>query len=231
MKRIVVSFALICVVLCLFACDKSEAVDENAYNENYEYDGTSLVGKWREEGYIDDQYQIYEFGSDGRVSCTLYSFGIEIGRLEATYSIEGSNTLVINWNENQVDKNNFSISKNNVLVITQIASASTQEMRFVPYDLKYNISNEELCGSWRSNSSTGEIFTFYEDYTGRVSGLGEAYDFLYSTNESTIFMSFDFVGGSQHTEGLSYKVEGDTLTLTGTNQDNNNFSLVFTRVD
>lgn len=223
MKRlIVIVFALLCIVLCVSSCGEDE------YDKNYKYDGEALVGKWREAEYKDYQYQVYEFFENGNVTCTEYSFGIESGRIDATYYVEGDNTLVINWKSNQTDRNNFSISKNNVLFITQVASSSSSQMKLVPYDLTYNESNEVLLGSWASNDDPNEIFTFNIDYTGNVSS-SDSYDFIYSTKDSYVFMCFEFVSGSPHIERMSYKVEGDTLTLTGQGEGEQEIILTFTR--
>ena len=49
-KIIIISLAIICIVLCIGACSEKEY----EFDENYEYDGVSLIGKWREREYHED---------------------------------------------------------------------------------------------------------------------------------------------------------------------------------
>lgn len=227
-KFIIISISIICIILVASACGGEET---DKFDENYEYDGFSLVGKWREREYRDDQYQIYEFCENGDVNCIIYSFGIEMGRFEASYTVEGKNTLNILWRgDSQKDTNHFSISENNVLFLQGVASY-TGEMVLVPYDLTYNQSNESLLGYWKSNDDENEVFTFNSDYTGYANGLLGGYDFVYSTKDSNIFIAIEAIDGVKHSvEAMSYKVEGDTLTLSGRDADQKDVILTFTRM-
>ncbi len=232
MKKFTVIFlAIICIVLCVVACGNGGNEYVSKYIEDYKYDGTSLVGKWQESNYQDDQYQTYEFFENGDVVCTVYSFGMEMGQIDATYEVEGDNTLVISWEGNKrPDRNKFSINEDNYLVICQVLDSSTFEMELVPYNLKYNESNE-LIGTWQSTDNPYESFTFNADYTGVSTGESDSYDFEYSTKDSSVFMSFEFIEGIKSpVETMKYKVEGDTLTLTGQGENKQEVILTFTRV-
>ena len=226
-KLLILSLTILFIVLSIVACGENE----DKFDESYEYDGVSLIGKWREREYSDDQYQIYEFTENGQVNCIIYSFGIEMGRFEASYSVEGKNTLHILWRDNsQKDTNRFSISKNNVLVLSGVASYSG-EMALVPYDLTYNQSNEAILGSWRSNDSEDEIFTFNSDYSGYAGGNMGGYSFTYSIKDANVFMAIEAIDGVKHSvEAMGYTVDGDTLTLTGKGENNSQVILTFTRV-
>ena len=229
MKRfLIISFAIICIVLTIASC---VGEDKDKFNENYEYDGVSLIGKWREREYSEDQYQIYEFLENGDVNCIIYSFGIEMGRFEASYTVEGKNTLSILWRDNaQKDTNQFSISENNVLILRGVASY-TGEMALVPYDLTYNLSNDALLGSWQSKDNEDEVFTFNKDYTGYAQGSEGGYNFVYSTKNENVFIAVEAIDGIRHSvETMGYKVEGDTLTLSGKDKDKKDVILTFTRI-
>lgn len=228
-KIIIISLAIICIVLCIGACSEKEY----EFDENYEYDGVSLIGKWREREYNEDQYQVYEFLENGDVNCIIYSFGIEMARFEASYTIVGKNTLNITWKDGeQTDTNRFSISEDKkFLKLCEVASY-TGEMTLVPYDLSYNKSNEALVGVWKSNDDNGEIFSFFENYTGYADGLLGGYSFTYSTKDSSIFICVEAIDGVKHSvEAMEYSVSADTLTLTGKDANGKSVILTFTRVN
>jgi hypothetical protein len=117
-----------------------------------------------------------------------------------------------------------------VLILRGVASY-TGEMALVPYDLKYNLSNDILLGSWQSKDNVDEVFTFNKDYTGYAQGSEGGYNFVYSTKDENVFISVEAVDGIKHSvETMGYKVEGDTLTLTGKNADKKDVILTFTRI-
>ena len=232
MKKLTVIFlSIICIVLCIASCGNDKDKYVSKYIEDYKYDGSSLIGVWQEVNFKDDSYQLYKFRDDGSVDCVVYSFGIEMARMNATYKVENDNTLVISWpGSNTPDRNKFSINNDKCLVICQVMDSETFEMELVPYNLTYNIGGEELIGTWQSVSDPSESFSFYNDHTGVSRGTGVSYDFEYATNDSYVFISFEIVEGIKNpADAMKYKVEGDTLTLTGQNENKQEIILTFTR--
>ena len=232
MKKLTVIFlAIICIVLCVASCGDNEKY-VSKYIEDYKYDGSSLLGTWQESSYKDDSYQTYKFRDDGTVSCTIYSFGIEMARMDATYAVENDNTLVITWAGNKIpDRNKFSITEDKYLVICQVMDSSTFEMELVPYNMSYNKGGDDILGTWQSTDNPSESFSFYADKTGVSRGAGVSYDFNYSTKDSYVFISLEIVEGIKNpAEAMKYKVDGDTLTLTGQNENKQETILTFTRV-
>ena len=229
MKKIISIIFLLIFALSIASCGCDRYVSQ--YDENYVYDGKSLIGVWQEKELNEQSYQTYEFFGDGRVICTTYSFGIKMQNRDETYSIDGNNTIVINWNDGLVDRNKFSITKKNVLVICQVLDSKTLEMELVPYNLSYNKSNSDLVGSWRSTDDKNEVFSFNADYTGKASGAIDEYDFHYSLKGSSLFISNELIEGVKNpVETVSYKIEGDTLTLSGDISDKETVVLTFERI-
>lgn len=230
MKRLFVAIILFAIALGICACGCSDGY-VSKYDENYKYDGKALVGLWQENEHDDQFYQTYEFFSDGKVVCTSYSFGIEMQHIDAEYSVDGDNTLVISWGNGYTDRNDFSITDDNILVLCQVIDSKTSEMELVPYNLEFNKSNEALLGSWASNDNKSEIFTFNQDYTGVVTNGSSTYSFEYSTKGSSLFFSNQIIEGfKEAVETVDYKVEGDILTLSGKDADNKEVILTFERV-
>ena len=229
MKKIIIALLLISLALGIASCGCDKYVSK--YDKNYKYDGTSLIGVWQENEYEDQQYQTYEFFPDGKVICSVYSFGIKMHDINATYSVDGDNTLIIKWKDGLIDRNNFSISKKNVLVICQVLDSKTTEMELVPYDMNYNKSNANIVGDWRSKDNKTEVFTFNQDYTGKAtSTVGEEH-FLYSLKDSRLFISYKIdTNIMAPVDAVEYKIEGDTLTITGKTADGGSQVLTFERV-
>ena len=233
MKRFFTVFLAIITIVILVASCKGGDKYVSKYVEDYKYDGTSLVGKWQESSYKNEEYQTYEFFQNGDVICTIYSFGIEMGRIEATYKVDGDNTLLITWDGNPYpDRNKFSINKDNYLVICQVVDSSTLEMELVPYDMKYNVGENALIGSWISKENPLESFTFFEGYTGVSRGDGAEYDFHYSIKDSSIFFSFEIIDEIKSpVESMTYKIEENTLTLAGKDKDGKEITLTFEKAE
>lgn len=199
------------------------------YNENYVYDGVSLVGKWREGEHSDEYYQVYDFEND-KVTLTAYSYGIMMQEITADYSVEGNNTLVISWGNGYTDKNKFSITGAPVVVITQVADSQTNEMELVPYDLDWCKDNSRLVGTWVNNDNANETFTFNSNYTLYVEGEFDSYTMNYATKGDTLAIGVEIVNNfKEDVNILTYKVEGDALTLTGVDKDKNEIAISFTR--
>ncbi len=225
MKRFFAVLLLVfSLLLVLVSCG-----NKSRYDENYVYDGNSLVGTWREGDFDDEFYQIYSFYED-KITLTSYSYGIMMQEIEASYTVEGNNTLVISWGDGYVDRNNFSITRDSVLVITQVLSSSVDEMELLPYDLKWNTKNSDIVGTWTSDENPAETFTFREDYTLVVEGELDSYSMPYAIKDNTLALGGEFIGGfKEEVTVLSYKVQGDSLTLTGVNEDKESIIISFTR--
>jgi hypothetical protein len=227
MKRF---FAVILTVafLCIFLASCGE--EKSKYEDDYVYDGTSLIGTWQESDQNDEYYQTYTFTKD-KITLSSYTFGIKMQELIATYKVEGDNTLVVEWgNDGYVDRNKFSINKDSTLVIAQVYDSETNEMELVPYNLDWNKSNSDIVGSWVSKDYEGEVFTFKSGYTLLVEGFTDTYTMEYAIKGDTIAFGGEFVDGfKEEVTVMTYKVEGDTLTLTGQNEDESIIILTFER--
>lgn len=223
MKKLILGMVLLIVILSACACGCSKL------DKNYVYDGKSLVGAWQEKNLDDQQYQTFEFFSDGTIIKTIYSFGIEMAKTEATYEVEDDNILIIKQ-ASGTDMNNFSISRKNVLVLCPLFGTKDDEIELVPYDSAYNKSNSDILGTWRSADNKTETFTFYEDYTGKAASTVGEDNFLYSLKDGNLFISYTMdIDIKAPVETVSYTVEGDVLTLSGTNQDGTTLTLTFER--
>ncbi len=223
MKKLILGiFALLFVLLaCSCGCSK--------FDKNYVYDGKSLIGVWQEKELDDQQYQTYAFYEDGKIIKTVYSFGIEMQKIDATYTVEDDNIIIIKQDFG-TDMNNFSISRKKLLVLRPLFGTKDDEIELVPYKSEYNKSND-IVGSWRSTSNKSEVFTFNSDYTGKASSTVGEDSFYYSLKDSSLFISYSMdIDIKAPVEAVSYKVEGDTLSLTGTNKDGSNLILTFERV-
>ena len=177
MKKLAFALCFILLLsLTLIGCDGYVS----KYDENYVYDGESLLGKWQETKLSDDFYQVYNFTTDKDVILTAYSFGIVMQEIEATYYVENNNVLVVEWGGGYVNKNSFSISKDGYLTITQVLEAEHNEMRLEPYNLEWNTNNDAIKGTWISNDYQGESFTFSAGYTLTVENEDEVYKMDYA---------------------------------------------------
>ena len=227
MKKL--SFALCLILLfslTLIGCDKYVS----KYDENYVYDGESLLGKWQETKFTDEFYQVYNFTSSKDVILTAYSYGIVMQEIEATYYVENNNVLVVEWGGGYVNKNNFSISKDGYLTITQVLEAEHNEMLLEPYNIEWNTSNDAIKGTWISSDYQGESFTFGSDYKLSVEGNDEIYKIDYAVKGDTLAFGGEFVEGfKEEVNVMTYKIDGDTLTLTGKDENGGNVVLTFTR--
>ena len=227
MKRLIAIFVLVfSLSLVLISCGDKYV---SKYDENYVYDGVSLVGKWVENNHDDEYYQVYEI-SDDEIILTSYSYGIEMQQILATYKVEGNNTLAVSWGDGYVDRNNFSITEDNIFVLTQVIASETGEMELIPYNLDWNTNNSDLVGTWVSNDYGGEIFTFKSNYKLVVEGASEIYYMEYAVSGSTLALGGEFVENfKEEVNVMTYKVEGNTLTLSGKNEDGTAVVLTFTK--
>ena len=227
MKKV---FAVILTVAFLSIFLVSCGEEKSKYEDDYVYDGTSLIDTWQESDQNDEYYQTYTFTKD-KITLSSYTFGIKMQELIASYRVEGDNTLVVEWgNDGYVDRNKFSINKDSTLVIAQVYDSETNEMELVPYNLDWNKSNSDIVGSWVSKDYEGEVFTFKSGYTLLVEGLTDTYTMEYAIKGDKIAFGGEFVDGfKEEVTVMTYKIEGDTLTLTGQNEDESIIILTFER--
>ena len=228
MKRFISIFLVILSLsFVLISCG-----NKSKYDKNYVYDGVSLVGKWQENPQNDEYYQVYEFTSDNKITLSAYSYGILMQQIDATYKVEGNNTLAVTWGQDDyVDRNNFSITKDGEIIITQVIASETSEMELVPYNLTWNTDNSKIVGTWASNDYSGEIVEFRSDYTLRVKGSGDTYTIDYATNGDVVAFGGEFIENfKEDVNVMTYEVEGEILTLTGKGENNASVVLTFTRV-
>ena len=112
MKKVLIFMLLvICTLslLTLIGCG-------DLYNEDYVYDGHSLVGKWVDEELNSNSYDVYEFIDETKVILTTNCRGIELDKLEGTYSVTNNNQIVIQ-SEFGKEYINFSITKDGRLIL------------------------------------------------------------------------------------------------------------------
>lgn len=227
MKKVI--FALILTfsfVILLTSCGKYKS----KYDKNYVYDGESLIGKWQECAHDDEFYQVYNFTSSKDVTLTSYSFGIVMQQIEATYRVEGNNSLVVEWGDGYVNRNDFSISNDGYLTITQVLEAEYNEMVLEPYSLDWNTKNDDIVGTWASNEYENETFTFDASYVLSVENKTEIYKMPYAISGDKLAFGGEFVDGfKEEVNVMTYKIDGDTLTLSGKDENGGDVTLTFTK--
>ena len=234
MKKIIVALLICLFVVALVGCG-------GEYDKKYEYDGTSLIGKWIDFKVDESEYDIYEFVDDTRVVLTTNCYGIEKSRLEANYKVQDKNQILIYSETFGNEYIRFSITDEGLLVLLvldDMNNPSEEERIMKKYDLEYNTSEEALnkiVGTWKSKDNEAIRFTFNSYYTGRSTqtdgqGAGYSYKIYYSLKGSTLYFIFGYsIGLEDESRGCEYKVENDTLTLYGKDSDGNKTELVFTR--
>ena len=166
MKTKIISIILVLVALfALTSCKK----DGFNYDSKYKYDGISLIGKWQSANPDHSAYSVYEF-EGGRenynnATVTVYIYGIEAVRMEATYRVEDNNTLVLDFGDGltntSTERYKFSISDSKIYI--NDSNKTTLE----PYNLNYN-QDQKIYGTWRDTEATDNIWSFLPDYSGLV---------------------------------------------------------------
>ena len=216
MKRIICVLLLCICVVGLASCNKS------LYDENYTYDGVSLIGKWGEKDYDEAYYFSYEFFEDGKIKHIVYNYGIEVSAVEGTYTAEGNEILidVVQYDKTTVHyEHKFCITDRGELVIVYLSDddqMTEKEMVLIPFDVDFNDDNSALVGAWEDKENPGEIWTFNSDYTGKISNSEYSYKMYYSVNGKKLYMAYEFVEGvKQSLVELNYSVNGNTLKISG----------------
>lgn len=232
MKKILLTVSIIaCLLLAMLlsSCD--------LYNKNYVYDGTSLIGKWVDEELNTGSYDVYEFVDDKNVILTTNCQGIELNRLEGTYTVEDNNKIVIQSGFGK-EYIRFSITKDGRLVILTLDDMnmpSEDERVMSKYNLEYNKGENKLLGTWKSLDNENEKFVFNEDFTGKSIGLsskGEVieYKLYYSYKGSELNIIIEYmIGYEEMVRTTEFKVEKNILTMSGTDKDGNKIEIKFER--
>ena len=220
---------LVCILALSFtACSK--------FNEDYVYDGTSLLGKWCEKDYQESYYITYEFFDNNTVLLNEYYYGIEysstlaeteIGTNTIDIYVTGFNGAVTNYHQK------FCITEDGELIFIYLSDKdqiTEEELVLVPYEPIFNKGASPVTGTWEDTQNPGELWCFNDDYTGSVSGAGEtgelsSYELFYSATDDKIYLAFEFVPGVKESiVEFDYEIEGNTLTL-----ENNSLTYVFER--
>ena len=233
MKKIVLTVSIIAcllVMLLLSGCG-------GLYNDKYVYSEGALVGKWVDERLNDSSYDVYEFIDNENVILTTNCKGIELDRLEGTYTVEDNNKLVIN-SEFGKEYIRFSITKDNRLVIltlNDLDRPAEDERVMEKYSLDYNKGENSLVGTWISKDNENEKFIFNEDFTGKSVGLskkGEVIEYKlyysYKGNELNIIIEY-MIGYEEMVRTTEFKIESNILTMLGKDKDGKEIKLQFER--
>lgn len=217
MKKIITLTLLFLAFACLFSCG-------NKFDEEYVYDGQSLVGKWQEENLAEDYYITYEFFADGKLLQTAYVYGIEIEKEVGSYEAEGTKlTLIFDDNGTPVKiENKFSITDDKELVMVYLSKQNQmQEMEavYVPYEMEYNKENP-LIGTWENTEYKDELWIFGEDFVISLPSEEKTEKLAYSVKDDTIYMLYMIDPGEHKLYSdtplvFTFDVDGDTLTLDG----------------
>jgi hypothetical protein len=218
MKR---AIAYLLIAICVFALVSCESCDK--YDEDYVYDGKSLVGKWVDSSINENSYDVYHFVDNTRVILTTNCYGIELKRLEGTYSVTDNNKIHIKSNFGN-EYVRFSITDEGELVLKTLNDMNIPEETervMIRYNLTYNQSNERLLGTWASVDNPNERYIFNEDYTGKVIGEAQSgdiaeYKFYYSTKANKLYIIVEYtIGYQEKVKEVEVSIHNDTLILRG----------------
>ena len=213
MKKIIILSLVILTIACLFSCGSK-------FDEDYVYDGHSLVGKWQEEDYERSFYITYEFSNDGKFEQKQYSYGIEVRAEKGTYTAEGNKFTVEFKNYDGTTsyvENKFCITEDGELVMIYLDEANQmeeKEMILVPFDIIHSETDTALIGSWEDKANEGEIWTFNSDFTGTIFGGGYTYKFYYSIIDDNLYIANEFIEGTLNDlVEYEYEIKGGSLTI------------------
>ena len=218
MKKAVLILVLCCFALCLFACGSK-------YDENYVYDGQSLVGKWQEEDIAYEDYYTYEFFADGKMELKQFIYGMEVSCEVGTYTVDGNRLEVLfREDDGRVSEieNKFSITSDGELVMVRLSTSNQMqevETVYVPFEPVFNLKNE-LVGTWENTKEDGECWIFDGNYEITIPNEVKEEKMLYSIKDDTLYMLY-LIDPGEHKLYLeepmifTYKIDGNTLKLYG----------------
>ena len=207
------------------------------YDEDYVYDGNSLIGKWVDDELDSNSYDVYEFIDETKVILTTNCRGIELDKIEGTYTVTDNNQIVIDSDFGN-EYIRFSITKDGrlvLLVLDDMNRPAEGERIMKKYDLKYNNGENKLLGTWKSLDDENEKFIFNEDFTGKSVGLntkGEPaeYKIYYSYTENEINIIIEYmIGYEEMVKTANYKIADNILTMYGEDKDGNKIEIKFER--
>lgn len=207
------------------------------YDEDYVYDGNSLIGKWVDDELDSNSYDVYEFIDETKVILTTNCRGIELDRLEGSYTVTDNNQIVIDSDFGN-EYIRFSITKDGKLVLMVLDDMNRPaegERVMKKYDLNYNNGENKLLGTWKSLDNENEKFIFYDDFSGKSVGLnskGEPaeYKIYYSYTDSEVNIILEYmIGYEEIVKTANYKIVDNILTMYGEDKDGNKIEIKFER--
>ncbi len=251
MKKIICVLFVALSLFSLFACscdknkgttvetpDNSDAYKDYIFDENYVYDGHSLVGKWQEKIYSNQSFVSYEFFADGSFEQVAYQYGIEFSRSVGTYTVD-KNKLVVAFpkydGSNEYVENRFNITPQGEILMLYLDLNNQmveKKMVLVPYNIKRSENTSLVQGTWEYKGQegfNGEYWSFKEDLTGTIRGNGYTYNFHYTIHNGKLYIANELIPGIMNDlVEYSFKVEGNKLTISS-RINGSNISLSFER--
>ena len=232
MKKIILILSL---AMCLISITLLMGCD--LYNEDYVYDGSSLIGKWMDDDLDPNSYDVYEFVDNETVILTTNCRGIELDKLEGKYTVTDNNQIVI---QSKFGKEyiRFSITKKGKLVLIVLNDMNLPaegERVMKKYDLDYNKGENNLIGTWKSLDNPNEKFIFNSDFTGKSVGLSQKeeiveykYYYSYKNDEVNIIIEY-MIGYEEMVKTSKFKIENNILTMYGEDKEGKKIEIKFER--
>jgi len=217
MKKIITLSLLIFTFACLFSCGSK-------YDEEYVYDGQSLVGKWQEENLNEEYYITYEFFADGKMVQAAYIYGIEIEREVGRYEAKNSQLALI-FTDNGKDvriENKFTVTEDGELVMVYLSKQNQmQEMEaiYIPYEMEYNKENP-LLGTWENTEIEDELWIFDSEFVVTLPNEVKTEKMAYSVNGNKLYLLYMIDPGEHKLFSdtplvFTFEIDEDTLELDG----------------
>ena len=218
MKKIVFAILICALSLCLFACGSD-------FDENYVYDGKSLVGTWQEKEIDYADYYTYEFSENGKMVLKQFIYGMEISSEEGTYTVKDNKLEVLFPEDNgttSVVENRFSITENGELIMVRLSTVNEieeVETVYVSHTPVFNLENP-LVGTWENSAVEDELWIFCEDMVITIPNDIKEEKMLYSVKDDKVSMLY-LIDSGEHKLFLEtplifeYEQNGKTLKLFG----------------
>ena len=190
MKKIALCVSFVILVMLFSSC-------------GYKYDGESLKGVWRQSKVSDEDYMVYDFYSDEKVTVTYYNYGIPYATADCYYMVDKGNEITIVGEDGYYDIYNFKIKKDKLTI-----KLGSEKLKLEKYESDYN-KDERIFGTWQDTLS-GETYYFGEDYDGI--GYNETEGgmyFAYSTKGDILY--FEPLYNNRLLVPIDYKIEDNKL--------------------
>ena len=213
MKKIICILAILSALVFLVSCN------DELFDENYVYDGTSLIGIWCEKDYDESNYYTYKFFENGSIIKSAYNYGIEASSIDGHYEAVGHElTIKILLYSGVTDVQTFKFTitdkKELALVYLDENLMKEKETVLVPYESTFNKDNSSIVGVWEDTENPGEMWQFNSDFSGSVYDSENSYKMFYSLTDKKLYMAYEFVEGiRQSLVEFKYEIKGDTLHL------------------